>query len=173
MFFTTLSGTLTFKVALRSFPDIAYFKSPAIRRILLTILFIWSFENPDVGYRQGMHELLAVLLMTCDRDSLSLHRSAETPYSPLASTPEDTDAPSLVLDRDYLEHDTYALFVGLMDGAKGWYEWRSETVGSSPRRQAKIIEICNHLQGVLIRKIDPVLSGRLEAEGVEGQIWAM
>jgi TBC1 domain family member 5 len=126
-----------------------------------------------------MHELLAVILMVVDRDSLSPSPRAESGmYSPLTTeTPQDPA--ELILARRWVEHDTFALYNALMGGAKKWYEWRSETegggrgvAGKSPRRQAKIIEICNAVQG-MIKGVDPILNGRLEAEGVEGQIWAM
>ena len=40
------------------------------------ILFIFAKLTPEVGYRQGMHELLAPILWTVDYDSLA-------PESPL------------------------------------------------------------------------------------------
>ena len=36
----------------RTFPDMDYFTSEAVRKSLVTILFLWSMLNPDVGYRQ-------------------------------------------------------------------------------------------------------------------------
>ena len=134
----------------RSFPDIPYFADPYVRTILKTILFIWAVENPDIGYRQGMHELLAVILLICDRDSLerdvppvsglkNMHLSV--PMSPLLNSFDDgrhspsgakmEDAMFMVLDRRYLEHDAWELFAVLMQHARHWYEWRRETVEGS------------------------------------------
>ncbi len=174
----------------RTFPDIPYFRSGTVRRALLTILFLWSIEHPDVGYRQGMHELAAVMLLVVDRDSIASPRAEERAmYSPLMDS-ADADSPDgaggganavidRVLDRACVEHDAYALFVQLMHAAKGWYEWRAESSPQAKRGagaaqgKAKIVEMCNRLQQETIRRVDPVLGERMEAEGVEGQIWVM
>lgn len=36
----------------RTFPDIDYFKLERVRRCMVSILFLWAIQNPDVGYRQ-------------------------------------------------------------------------------------------------------------------------
>lgn len=36
---------------------------------MLDILFCYAKENPDVGYRQGMHELLAPILFVLHAES--------------------------------------------------------------------------------------------------------
>lgn len=66
---------------------------------------------------QGMHELLAVCFMTVDRDSI-VHSSAG------GNTLED--AMAATLDRRFVEHDTFALFLEIMKSAKAFYEWRAE-----------------------------------------------
>jgi TBC1 domain family protein 5 len=141
---------------LSRFPDIPYYTDPYVRKVLRTILFLWAVENPDIQYRQGMHELLAVIMLVCDRDSLdrathSARKSQSSsvvkdsyltvPISPLLNQFEDgrhspsgekmQDAMHMVLDRRFLEHDVYGLFVKLMEHARSWYEWRTETVQGS------------------------------------------
>lgn len=39
------------------------FQTTFIKELMTTILFIWSKENNDVSYRQGMNEILAVILL--------------------------------------------------------------------------------------------------------------
>jgi TBC1 domain family protein 5 len=39
------------------------FQTTFIKEMMTTILFIWSKENSDVSYRQGMNEILAVILL--------------------------------------------------------------------------------------------------------------
>lgn len=126
-----------------------------MRKILKTILFLWAIEHPDIGYRQGMHELLAVLLLVCDRDSLERRspqgkrqsgnlagsQYLDIPMSPLQGSYDDgrhspseakmEDAMHMVLNRRYLEHDVHAMFSALMEHARQWYEWRTETVEGS------------------------------------------
>lgn len=144
------------KPIISSFPDIPYYTDPYVRKVLRTILFLWAVENPEIQYRQGMHELLAVIMLVCDRDSLDratltpeksqsspMAKDAylAVPVSPLLSQLEDgrhspsgekmQDAMHMVLDRRFLEHDVYGLFVKLMEHARSWYEWRTETVEGS------------------------------------------
>lgn len=74
------------------------------------ILFIFAKLTPEVGYRQGMHELLAPILWTVDYDSLA-------PESPLDSLPH------LVLSSSYIEHDAWSLFAALMKAASAFYDF--------------------------------------------------
>ncbi|KAJ9096810.1 hypothetical protein QFC21_005081 [Naganishia friedmannii] len=191
----------------RTFPDIPYYTDPYVRKVLRTILFLWAVENPDIQYRQGMHELLAVIMLVCDRDSLdrstlSAEKSQSSsmikdsylnvPISPLLSQFEDgrhspsgekmQDAMQMVLDRRFLEHDVYGLFVKLMEHARSWYEWRTETVEGSlaqdqnKRNQAtqgRIIKMCQHMQGVTLKQVDPVLAKTLDDVAIEPQIWGI
>ncbi|KAJ5750439.1 hypothetical protein N7533_007467 [Penicillium manginii] len=48
-----------------------FFQEPATKSKLTDVLFIYSKLNPDVGYRQGMHELLAPILWVIDRDAIT------------------------------------------------------------------------------------------------------
>ena len=49
----------------RTFQNIDIFSQEKIKKILLNILFIWSKENEEISYRQGMNELLAILILSC------------------------------------------------------------------------------------------------------------
>ncbi|GMK56522.1 hypothetical protein CspeluHIS016_0303620 [Cutaneotrichosporon spelunceum] len=140
----------------RTFPDIPYFAQEHVRRALTTMLFLFAVTNPDVGYRQGMHELLAVCLMTVDRDSLVAEPGRARP-SPLFTTPAAVREEVMIatLDRAYVEHDGFQLFIQIMKPARAFYEWRSEEGNA------------------LLRRVDPQLWERLETEGVEPQIWAI
>ena len=47
----------------RTYQNINLFSQDNIKKLLLNILFIWSRENEEVSYRQGMNELLAILIL--------------------------------------------------------------------------------------------------------------
>ena len=47
----------------RTYQNINIFSQDNIKKLLLNILFIWCKENEDVSYRQGMNELLAILIL--------------------------------------------------------------------------------------------------------------
>ncbi|WWD22360.1 hypothetical protein CI109_106851 [Kwoniella shandongensis] len=157
----------------RTFPDIRYFELPSVRRCLTTSLFVFAVLNPDVGYRQGMHELLACCFWVVDRDSLDNNSRG----SPAKKTDLMDEAMRVTLDRRFVEHDAFELFAAIMKGGKAFYEWRAEEAPVRTRTpsapQAPIIVRCNNLHTSLVRRIDPQLWERLEAEGVEAQIWAI
>ena len=48
---------------IRTYQNINLFSQENIKKILLNILFIWCKENDDVSYRQGMNDLLAILII--------------------------------------------------------------------------------------------------------------
>ncbi|AFR98072.1 TBC1 domain family member 5 [Cryptococcus neoformans C23] len=152
----------------RTFPDMSYFQLERVQRCMATALFIFAVLNPDVGYRQGMHELFACCFMAVDRDSLKVVNKAEG---------QQREAMFKTLDRRYVEHDAFELFMAIMKNAKAFYEWRAEEGPIRSRTatvpQAPIIVKCNNLHTSLLRRIDPQLYERLETEGVEAQIWAI
>jgi len=53
--------------------------------MMADILFIWTKENADISYRQGMHELLALVIFVVEQDKLPLNSGAQTDeeYPPL------------------------------------------------------------------------------------------
>ncbi|WWD05910.1 hypothetical protein V865_003995 [Kwoniella europaea PYCC6329] len=157
----------------RTFPDIPYFQLPRVKKSLTTSLFLYSILNPDVGYRQGMHELLACCFLAVDRDSLDQKDNT----SNKVEKGEGEEAMWTTLDRRHVEHDSFQLFQAIMKSAKEFYEWRAEEGPIRNRSvnapQAPIITRCNNIHSSLIRRIDPQLWERLETEGVEAQIWAI
>ena len=46
----------------RTFQEIDLFKSKEIKENLCKVLYIWYRENKDIGYKQGMNEILATIL---------------------------------------------------------------------------------------------------------------
>ncbi len=102
--------------AISSFPDIGYYRSSVVQSHLASILFLCAVLHPDVGYRQGMHELLAPLYYAVDYDSLP-------------DTPDPDDLAELCA-RTWVAADAWALFDRVMVGAGQWFEWRE-----APQRQ--------------------------------------
>jgi TBC1 domain family protein 5 len=89
-------------------PDNVYFRQPATQDMMLDILFVWCKMHPGIGYRQGMHEILAPLLWVVERDAVKA-----IPVKNGASDQLLAD----VLDATYIEHDTYTLFSLIMQTA--------------------------------------------------------
>ncbi|XP_035657482.1 TBC1 domain family member 5-like [Branchiostoma floridae] len=97
----------------RTFPEIEFFQKKDLREMMINILFCYARENTRLGYRQGMHELLApvIFVLHCDHQAF-LHASE------ISTTP---DIARLVLDPAYLENDAYAMFCQIMETVEPWY----------------------------------------------------
>lgn len=166
----------------RTFPDMDYFRDPDVQTQLTNILFIYSVTHPDIGYRQGMHELLAPLYYAVDYDSV-----AEDERSP------ESEALREVCSRPWVGADAWMLFVSVMRGVGRWYEWRETrdpSIGKTPLAShvhlsanqgdapikpyvAPIVEACNRMQAVLLQSVDPQLWKSLQSAGIEPQIYGM
>ncbi|GAA6028006.1 hypothetical protein JCM8097_001826 [Rhodosporidiobolus ruineniae] len=162
----------------RTFPEIDYFRFATTQDRLTNLLFIYCKLNPEIGYRQGMHELLAPFLWLVDYDSIP----------PSADDPDSL--PRLVLARDWVEHDTWALFSALMKSAHVFYDHQlsvsvspkpassfpppatsSASNGSSTLVQP-IVSIANHLHS-LLATLDPSLHSAFAQLQVEPQLYAI
>jgi hypothetical protein len=81
----------------RIYPEFEFFQQPAIQEMMLRVLLVWSKLNPDVSYRQGMHELLGPLLMTLVNSSFHAEEDQSShPISVLCSA-RDVEADSYLL----------------------------------------------------------------------------
>ncbi|KAL5116446.1 hypothetical protein ACEQ8H_005682 [Pleosporales sp. CAS-2024a] len=96
----------------RCMPDNVYFRQPGTQDMMLDILFVWSKMHPTIGYRQGMHEILAPLLWVVERDAVKEPSPADCRSYPLLVD---------VLDSRYIEHDAHTLFSLIMQTAKSFY----------------------------------------------------
>jgi len=82
-------------------------------RILADILFCYAKEHPEVGYRQGMHEVLAHVLLALELD-----------YSANTTSLIQSEKSILILC------DAYLLFEAWMEGLKFAYSDSSEALGN-------------------------------------------
>lgn len=166
-----------------SFPEIDYFRDPDVQDRMVDLLFIWCKLEPEIGYRQGMHELLAPLLWTVDYDSLS---------SSLEPRNETIKMGQLVLSREHAEHDTWQLYHSLMKSAKTYYDFTpsvpqpvekisqqlasgasiNEPITNGSTLVQPIVGIATRIQG-LLRTIDRELWQKLEALAIEPQLYAI
>ena len=158
-------------------PDEPYFRQTHTQRMMLDILFVFCKINQDVGYRQGMHELLAPILWVVEQDSLdSVQSSDQSPGSEPDTLLKQT------LDSTYVEHDTFTLLSLIMRTAKSFYdlgepEVRSSTplMGSATPQQvtSPIVERSERIHGVYLARVDPDLAKHLTDIEVLPQIFLM
>ncbi|GAC93467.1 hypothetical protein PHSY_001032 [Pseudozyma hubeiensis SY62] len=151
----------------RTFPDLELFRQARVQQSLTNILFLWCLENDDVGYRQGMHELAAVLWKV--RAEAAVDYTSRTAVSSSQALAQSTveSAFEHALARVFVEHDVYTLFRALMRSAKAWYVWRDVS-----HRPLPIVAKCEHVLE-LLRHIDPALAQHLGSLGIEPQIFCL
>jgi TBC1 domain family member 5 len=183
----------------RTFPEIPYFRSPTVQNEMTHILFLHASEKQNIGYRQGMHELLACVYRAVDYDSVE--RSLSQQVNPQLQQ---------LCDRTYVAADAYALFGSIMQRIETWYQWRAPIVDPmssnsslpqvphffdngdmaypsiKPRVNvlangqldptqyvAPIIPTCASLRDDKLRVVDPHLWEKLHDVGIEPQMYGM
>ena len=152
-------------------PENLYFREPATQDMLLNILFIFCKLNSDVGYRQGMHEVLAPILWVTSRDAID-------PQNLEQSTENSSRSDELLkanLDARYIEHDSFTLFAVLMQTVKSFYELGSnvQTTPSTNSSNSPIIERSRRIHEDYLRKADPELTEHLTSIEILPQIFLM
>lgn len=159
----------------RLFPEHEhFFHLENVQKNLKRILLVWSKENPNPSYRQGMHEILATIYLVLFRD-----------VKPKEELKECKEELAVLFNDEYLEHDTYILFEQLMKKMKDFFEVKTvktkkqnnlfetnieEEFSSSDNY---IIDICVKIQNVLLKKRDPLLSEHLKKLKIEPQIYGL
>ncbi|KAF8136682.1 RabGAP TBC [Boletus edulis] len=131
----------------RTFPDMGYFRNQDVQHQLTNVLFLYCQMHPDIGYRQGMHELLAPLYYAID---------------PLFSE---------LCSRSWVAADSWALF------SSGGNRPSPPSVSRGPINLkpyvSPIIQTCNNIQGTLLKSVDPVLHDAMQSAGVEPQLYGL
>lgn len=157
-------------------PDEPYFRQPSTQRLMLDILFVFCKINQDIGYRQGMHEILAPILWVVEQDAIDYEDAIEQ---------RNTDADALLqqtLDPVYIEHDAFTILSLIMRTAKSFYELGepdrrssnlSTGMGSSQPGTSPIVERSKRIHEVYLARVDPALAKHLTDIEVLPQIFLM
>ncbi|KAF8959037.1 rab-GTPase-TBC domain-containing protein [Flammula alnicola] len=140
----------------RTFPEISFFRESDVQIELTNILFLYSVMNPSIGYRQGMHELLAPLYFGVHYDSIA--------------------------DDEIQDAHAWGLFNSVMNGVskceKPLAPFPNGVIipnGQDGIRPyvAPIVQACNHIQSNLLQACDPVLWQHMQKAGIEPQIYGI
>lgn len=158
----------------RCMPENVYFRQPGTQKMLLDILFVFCKLNPDISYRQGMHELVAPVLWVVERDAIA--------KKPDGESTKDGRLLLEICDSDYIEHDTFTLFGIVMQGAKSFYEQAAHSAPSKlstdPARPAAALEnpIITRIHRIFneyLPHVDPKLSQHLREIDLIPQVFLM
>ncbi|KAJ2629310.1 nuclease [Coemansia sp. RSA 1290] len=140
----------------RTFPEEPYFRHSRVQRLMADMLFVYAKVHSSLQYRQGMHELLAPLLLAVDRDAVA--RTSEFPTG--------------LLDCSFVEHDTFALFDRLMRLCMPWYQVPPALSPRASDAQTPIVAQCQLLMDKLAA-LDPELSAHLRQMDIEPQLFGI
>lgn len=165
----------------RTFPEVEFFQSPRIRDLMVTVLFCYARQHPEVGYRQGMHEVLAPLIFVlhCDHQA---HQHAHE-MDPTSNVLQE------MMDEAYLEHDAFSLFEGVMKGLEPWYvvsehshhpDPRSTLLNAQPFARPQdvgptnlLVQKLTSIHDSLLQRHDPGLYTHLQRLEIPPQIYGI
>jgi TBC1 domain family protein 5 len=154
----------------RCMPENTYFRQPATQAMLLDILFIFCKLNPDVGYRQGMHELLAPILWVVERDAISDNYA------------RDDAIICQLCDSRFIEHDAFTLFGIVMQNAKSFYEQSAHKMPSrltdkksstATPLENPVITRTHRIFNEYLPHVDPDLATHLQSIDLIPQVFLM
>ena len=118
----------------RTFQELEIFHQNKVKSSLADILFIWSKENQDVGYQQGMNDILAVsflALYPCyfkNNKKLSKNEIIQLSSEQISAINNAQDIYDFFHDEDELYSDLYYCYTQLMKrGLKELFETIKES----------------------------------------------
>ncbi len=89
-------------------------EAEALRQRMLRVLLVWACAHPDVGYKQGMNELLAVIIAVLDHEYTRFEREHGGEGQGEGEGERFDALLAELTDRAFLEHDAYALLGALL-----------------------------------------------------------
>ncbi len=163
-------------------------QNESTKQVMLRILLVWAKAHPNIGYKQGMNEILAVLLQVLHSEygpasalSHKRDRSHDTSDHASESASVATLFPILT-DRSFLEHDAYLLFDRILLGLLPVYDPKSHVKAVSYHSNAQDADLfgprskelpdrLEHVQNTLLQLADFNLAAKLHMTGVEPHMY--
>uniref|UniRef100_A0A093XE90 TBC1 domain family member 5 n=1 Tax=Talaromyces marneffei PM1 TaxID=1077442 RepID=A0A093XE90_TALMA len=150
----------------RCLQDNCFFREPSTKSMMLDILFVYSKLNPDLGYRQGMHELLAPILWVVERDAVT----QSSKHIPVDTT-DDESVMLQLLDANYIESDSFNLFCSVMQVARSFYEHTDNRPVNGEAEMAPIVARSEFIHNELLMVADHELAIHLNTIEILPQIF--
>lgn len=114
-----------------------------------------------------MHELLAPILWVVDRDSVERRKGSS---NEVVDNKDDAQMLDL-LDHKFLEHDSFTLFLAVMQTARIYYEHGETRTANGDVDVIPIVSRCQYLHTEALMIIDHELAEHLQAVDVLPQIF--
>ncbi|VDI32239.1 TBC1 domain family member 5 [Mytilus galloprovincialis] len=172
---------------IRTYPRIEFFQSNALRNLMVDILFIFAKINPEISYRQGMHELLAPLVFVLHCDHQAFLHASEVESLGNEDLPVFWDIIKEVMNPSYLEHDAYAMLSQIMETVEPWYVSKDppqcrgkERMTTAPFARPQdlnpsnaIVSKLTRIQDYILKKFDVELHMHLDRLEIPPQIYGI
>jgi hypothetical protein len=94
----------------RLYPGDPFYSAAPVQECLRRVLLVYALRFPSLAYRQGMHEVAAVLFSVVYKDACGSRPVTELVVPGLDASVGDAG----VCSERYVEHDTYSLFQSVM-----------------------------------------------------------
>jgi hypothetical protein len=145
----------------RLHPGDDFFGREVIQEMMLRILTVWCRHNPDLSYRQGMHELLSFVLFACHCETW-VEESEK-----IDEGDKNLRSLRLLTLESEIEVDSFLMFEQLMKRVVMWYA--VPPPGSTERSMLAVSS--SHIFNVLLKDADPFLFKQLKQLEIEPQIF--
>ena len=166
----------------RTFSYLLFFKSSVIQDIIVRLLLVFVLTHPEIGYKQGMTDLLAILLLCvyCDRWRVdlnvsssyalqqhtqevldehlrfqsALYRAEAEQFQRTLSTPQRQILACLhvITSNEYVEHDCFILLESLFAPLQNCYVASDNTFFET--RMDQIITLTKYWDPTLITHLE-------------------
>ena len=172
----------------RTFQERPLFLLQEIQEMMVSILFTWSKCNAEISYKQGMNELLGILIFV---------GYADMPQSFSGISSRTAEILGVINSREHLEADIYWCFARVMDlgiselfnpvvshqgkvqKKQDLFTWdaekqRNDLVNQDKSKELNVSSIlrrCHKVHHQLLQGIDRELFGYIEAKQVEPQMY--
>jgi TBC1 domain family member 5 len=154
----------------RCMPEVAFFRQDSVQRMLGDALFVWCCENPAVGYRQGMHEVVGFAVAVIEGDGIGFEERPEGD----GNEQEEAAVLREILDVRFVEHDVYAVFEAIMRTGRSFYEPAPPPrVKGGEEGESAMILRAKKIFYELLPLVDPELAKHLQDLDVIPQIFLM
>lgn len=140
----------------RTHGELLYFQSATIQCIMCNVLFVWCKQHPELSYRQGMNEIVAIVVYV-------LYNDIHTDNHPNHHKPHILYH---MLQLRYIEHDVYTVFNLLMNVLSPLYN-------TDQNSSTNITQRCQQLESQFIQQLNPELHQHLQFNHVSTQLYAL
>lgn len=191
------------KDVVRTQQSIAWFVEKETQDLIARILLVWSLAHPDVGYKQGMNELLAVILyLVCtERGGLSgkghlallkevtegteeRNKEGNKEGNKEENKSKEFDAKQMhihglldvLLDPQFCEHDAYLIFSLVMVRMEPVFcptDEKHDTPHTLKRDAMSLLQRFSRVQAEIVHLENPELAEHMIMCGVEPHMYLL